>query len=149
MSAGFRREKHAAQILAGLNRRYEVGPNAGMKLQWEDFMTDFGRIDGQIGMKAYGVCHNFENGEMDYLCAAEVSDEGQVPNYFYALNIPERAVVIFTHNGHVETISQTWTKIFDTWLPEAKLEVAPGPQYEVYHDNFAAIEIVIPIKPTD
>jgi hypothetical protein len=34
----------APLILAGVNQRYKVGPDAGMKLQWEKLMEDFGRM---------------------------------------------------------------------------------------------------------
>ena len=41
----------ASLILAGVKQRYKVGPDAGMKLQWEKLMEDFGRIEGQVGAK--------------------------------------------------------------------------------------------------
>jgi hypothetical protein len=37
------------------NQRYKVGPDAGMKLQWEKFMEDFGRVSGQVGMFAANI----------------------------------------------------------------------------------------------
>ena len=36
-------------------------------------------------------------------------------------------------------------KIFDEWLPAAKLEVAHGPQFEVYGEDENKIEIFIPV----
>ncbi len=89
MPQPIRIETSAPLILAGVNQRYKVGPDAGMKLQWEKLMEDFGRIDGQVGMKAYGVAHDFgeggavskETAYMDYLAGAEVKDGGQVPKW--------------------------------------------------------------------
>jgi AraC family transcriptional regulator len=134
----------APLILAGVNQRYKVGPNAGMKLQWAKLMEDFGQIAGQVGTKAFGVCHDFGNGEMDYLAAAQVSDGGQVPGYLHVLHIPARKVAVIGHDGPLEKISETWAKIFETYLPSAKLEVAAGPQFEVYDGDL--IEIHIPVK---
>jgi AraC family transcriptional regulator len=160
MPQPIRIETSAALILAGVNQRYKVGPEIGMKLQWEKFMEDFGRIDGQVGMKAYGVCHDFGSGGavssetayMDYLAGAEVTDGGQVPGYLHVLKIPKRKVAVFLHEGPLEKISETWGKIFSEWLPAAKLEVAQGAQFEIYGEEFyaddagAKVEIHIPVK---
>jgi len=144
-----------ALTLAGRNKTYAIGPQPEMKAQWESFMGDFGKIDGQIGFNAYGVCHAFDGtaatgGQMDYMCAVEVKDAGQVPGYLHTLQIPARKVAVFLHEGPLDTISQTWMKIFNTWLPTAKLKVAHGPQYEIYGEAFNAgkeeVEIVIPVK---
>ncbi len=137
--------------LAGRNKTYAIGPQPEMKAQWESFMDDFGKIDGQIGFNAYGVCHAFDGkGQMDYMCAVEVKDAGQVPGYLHTLQIPSRKVAVFLHQGPLDTISQTWMKIFNDWLPKAKLEVAHGPQFEIYGEAFNAgkeeVEIVIPVK---
>ncbi len=137
-------------ILAGRNKTFPVGPSPGIKELWQVFMQDFGKIEGQVGLNAYGVCHSFGNGLMDYMCAVEVKDAGQVPGYMYTLTIPARRTAVFVHEGPLEKISETWMKIFDEWLPTAKLEVAPGPQFEVYGEAFnkgeEKIEIFIPVK---
>lgn len=115
-------------------------------------MEDFGRIDGQVGMKAYGVCHDFGEGHMDYLAGAEVKGGGQVPGYLHVLKIPKRTVAVFLHEGPLEKISETWSKIFSEWLPTAKLTVAQGAQFEIYDEEFyaddagAKVEIHIPVK---
>ena len=137
-------------ILAGRNKTYKVGPDPAMKEQWASFMSDFGKIDGQVGLNAYGVCHSFGNGLMDYMCAVEVKDAGQVPGYMYTLTIPSRRTAVFLHEGDIAGLPKTWMKIFDEYLPAAKLEVAQGPQFEVYGEAFnkgeEKIEIFIPVK---
>ncbi|MBG1233695.1 GyrI-like domain-containing protein [Aestuariivirga litoralis] len=137
--------------LAGRNKTFPIGPGQGIKDLWQVFMTDFGKIAGQVGFNAYGVCHNFDGkGHMDYLCAVEVKDGGQVPGYMHVLQIPARKTAVFTHKGPIEKIHETWNAIFTEHLPAAKLEVAPGPQFEVYGEAFNAgreeIEIFIPVK---
>jgi AraC family transcriptional regulator len=140
-----------AMILVGRNATYAIGPQPGMKDQWAKFMEDFGKIDGQVGFNAYGVCHAFDGkGQMDYMAAVEVKDEGQVPNYLHVLKIPQRKAAVFLHKGPLEKISETWGNIFSTWLSDAKLDVAHGPQFEVYGKAFnegrEEIEIFIPVK---
>ena len=140
----------APLILAGRNKTYKVGPDPAMKEQWASFMTDFGKIEGQVGFNAYGVCHSFGDGMMDYLCAVEVKDAGQVPGYLYTLTIPAQRTAVFAHEGPLDGLPKTWSNIYETWLPAAKLEVAQGPQFEVYGEAFnkgeERIEIFIPVK---
>jgi AraC family transcriptional regulator len=137
-------------ILAGRNGTFRIGPSPGIKNLWTTFMEDFGRIDGQVGFKAYGVCHNFDGqGNMDYMAAAEVRDAGAVPHYLRTLTIPEQRMAIYGHGGGVETLPQAWEALFKTILPKAGLLVAPGPQFEVYDfsdkDGPGSIEIHIPV----
>jgi AraC family transcriptional regulator len=141
-----------ALILAGRNGSFAIGPSPGIKDLWTSFMNDFGKIEGQVGLKAYGVCHNFDGkGQMDYLAAVAVKDEGQVPGYMFTLAIPKRKVAVFIHDGPLETISESWSLIFSDGLPKANLKVAPGPQFEVYPEDLGEdgatgkIEIHIPV----
>ena len=60
MSPPLRIETTKPLILAGRNATYKIGPNPAMKEQWMLFMEDFGKIAGQVGYLAYGVCHNFD-----------------------------------------------------------------------------------------
>ena len=140
-----------ALILAGLNKTYQIGPNPEIKEQWSSFMGDFGRIETQVGYNAYGVCHAYDGkGQMDYLCAAEVKDPDGLPNYFHVLRIPARKIAIFIHDGPLHGLTKTWSRIFSEWLPAAKLQVALGPQFEVYGEEFnrgkEKIEVHIPVK---
>ncbi len=158
MSQPIRTLTTPALTLAGRNKTYKVGPDPGMKEHWASFMTDFGKIEGQVGFSAYGVCHSFGGGRagssepalMDYLVGVEVKDAGQVPGYLYTLTIPKRKTAVFVHEGDIAGLPATWGKIFDEWLPAAKLEVAQGPQFEVYGEAFNngddKIEIFIPVK---
>jgi AraC family transcriptional regulator len=141
-----------ALILAGRNGNFAIGPSPGLKDLWIKLMEDFGHITGQVDMKAYGVCHNFDGaGRMDYMAAVQVVNAGQVPGYLHTLIIPKRNVAVFHHDGGLDGLSTTWGKIFSVGLPTAKLDVAPGPQFEVYSENFDAdagtgsIDIHIPV----
>lgn len=142
--------KSEALTLAGRNGTFAIGPSPGIKELWELFMPDFGQIAGQVGTKAYGVCHKFDGrGMMDYMAAVQVTNAGDVPGYLHTLIIPARKVAVFTHDGGIETLSETWGKIFSEHLPAAKLTVADGPQFEVYDfsldDGPGIIEIHIPV----
>jgi AraC family transcriptional regulator len=142
-----------AIIFAGRNGTFPIGPSPGIKDLWVKLMEDFGKIEGQVGLKAYGVCHAFDGKtHMDYMAAVQVTNAGAVPGYLHTLIVPARKVAVFAHQGKIETLPQTWAKIFDTWLPEQKLAVAGGAQFEVYSEDFdsdagtGSIEIHIPVK---
>lgn len=146
-----------ALTLAGRSGTFEIGPSPGIKELWVKLMDDFGRIEGQVGFRTYGVCYNLDGnhksgGSMDYMAAVQVVNAGQVPGYLDTLIIPKRKVAVFRHQGGIETLSQTWAKVFDSWLPEARLKVVNGPQFEAYSEDFDAdagtgsIEIHIPVK---
>lgn len=143
-----------ALTLAGRNGTFAIGPSPGIKELWERFMQDFGKIAGQVGTKAYGVCHRFDGtlesgGHMDYMAAVQVVNAGDVPGYLHTLIIPARREIVFRHDGDVDTLSETWRLIFAEHLPAAKLTVADGPQYEVYDfspdETTSNITIHIPI----
>jgi AraC family transcriptional regulator len=141
-----------AMIFAGRNGTFAIGPSPEIKNLWVKLMEDFGRIEGQVGFKAYGVCHAFDGkGHMDYLAAVQVANAGAVPGYLYTLIVPARKTAIFIHEGAIESLPKTWSMIFDTWLPAAGLTVAKGPQFEVYSEDFDAdagtgsIEVHIPV----
>jgi AraC family transcriptional regulator len=137
-------------ILVGRNGTFKIGPSPGIKNLWTTFMNDFGQIEGQVGFKAYGVCHNFKGDNMDYMAAAEVSREGTVADHLFTLTVPERRVAIYGHRGGVDKLSEAWDRIFKSILPQANLNVAPGPQFELYDfsdpNDAGTIEIHIPVE---
>ena len=146
-----------ALVLAGRNGSFNIGPAPGIKDLWVKLMEDYGRIEGQIGFRTFGVCHNLKGnpvsgGTMDYMAAVQVMNAGEVPGYLHTLIIPKRKVAIFRHEGKLRDLSKTWFSIFESWLPEAKLAVAEGPQFEVFSEDFdddagtGGIEIHIPVK---
>ena len=151
MTQTLRIETSKALTLAGRKGTFDIGPSPGIKDLWQSLMTDFGKIEGQVGFHAYGVCFNFDGrGQMDYLAAVQVANAGAVPGYLHTMIIPARKVAVFTHQGDVEKLSETWGKIFAEWMPDAKRKAADGPQFERYdftdgEDN-GAVDIHIPVK---
>ncbi len=144
-----------ALTLAGRKGTFAIGPSPGIKDLWQSLMVDFGKIEGQIGLHAYGVCFNFDGtpesgGHMDYLAVVQVANAGAVPGYLHTMIIPARKVAVFTHQGDMVTLSETWARIFAEGLPEAMLKVADGPQFEVYDyssgDYGGTVEIHVPVK---
>jgi len=143
-------EDGKTMLIAGLSER--CGANMNAPAQWQRFAPHIGHIPGQIGWTAYGVlCNADDAGSMDYMCGVEVSDFSRVPAELSRLRIPERKYAVFLHKGHVSTARQTWTAIYNQWLPEYGLKTVGGPEFERYTSTFnpatgeGGFEIWIPV----
>jgi AraC family transcriptional regulator len=89
---------------------------------------------------------------MDYIAGVEVSDFARVPAELSRLRIPEQKYAVFQHRGHVSLARQTWTAIWNQWLPEYGYKAVGGPEFERYTSSFnpatgeGGFEIWIPVK---
>lgn len=140
-------------LIAGLGERYSCETAAGIPAQWQRFAPWIGKVPGQVGATAYGVCCNADGaGNFDYVCGVEVSDFSRVPAEFARVRIPERRYAVFFHRGHVSAIRRTWNTIFNKWLPESGFKVADAPDFERYDERFdprsgtGGVEIWLPIE---
>lgn len=140
-------------LIAGLSERYNAESCAAIPAQWQRFGPYLGHIAVQVGGAAYGVvCNSDDAGNIEYITGVEVSDFTLVPPEFSRLRIPEQRYAVFTHRGHVSTIRQAWFTIWNKGLPEAGLQVAEGPEFERYGEEFdgrtgsGGFEIWIPVK---
>src|SRR5687767_6009684 len=88
-------EPGKALLLAGIGARYKCDNKAGIPSQWEKFLTYFGNIPDQVGETAYGVVYNVDDdGNMEYLCAAQVRDFSRTPPELSTLRIgPQRYAI--------------------------------------------------------
>ena len=142
-----------AMLVAGLSERYSYETCAGIPAQWQRFQPYLGRVPGQKGSVAYGVCYNNDDaGNIDYMSGVEVDDLGRVPRDLARLRIPAQRYAVFTHQGHITTIRGTWRAIFCDWIPSSGHETADAPSFERYDERFdaqsgnGALEIWLPIK---
>lgn len=126
---------------------------AGIPGQWQRFGAHIGRIPGQIGSAAYGVCSRFDaDGSYDYLAGVEVKDFAGLPAEWDRLRIPDQRYAVFAHRDHVSSVSRTWDAIMSLWLPKSGLEAVDAPQFEKYTDAFdprtglGGLEIWIPVR---
>ncbi|HEY3740853.1 MAG TPA: GyrI-like domain-containing protein [Bryobacteraceae bacterium] len=144
-------EDGKVMLIAGLSER--CGPNMNPPALWQRFAPYIGTIPGQIGFTGYGVlCNADDAGNMDYMAGVEVSDFTRVPSELSRLRIPEQRYAVFLHRGHVSTARQTWTDIWNQWLPEYGYKAVGGPEFERYTESFnpmtgeGGFEIWIPVK---
>jgi len=140
-------------LVAGLSERYTCESAAAIPSQWQRFNEYFGRVPGQVGDVAYGVCYNADDaGNIDYLCGVEVSDFSALPAEFSRLRIAAQRYAVFSHREHVSTIRRTWNTIWNTWLPASGHLPADAPNFERYDAKFdpvsgmGGLEIWLPLK---
>lgn len=139
--------------IAGLRGRFPCAMPSGIPALWEKFVPHLGRIPGQIGGVAYGVCDNFdEDGNFDYLSGVEVTGEAALPRGFETVVIPSRKYAVFTHTGHISGIRSTIQAIWGVWFPQNGKEAAESPSFERYGEDFNGqtgmgnVEIWVPLK---
>ena len=104
---------------------------------WQEFGRRFSELKHNSETHvAYGVMDNYDNdsGHFDYLAAVAVSaNEGQ-PAYSVFWQIPEQTYAVFTTT--LPVIRQTFDDIYAKWLPEAGYQRRPGPEFELYDEQF-------------
>ena len=140
-------------LIAGLAERYNCDTSVAIPAHWQRFNEYFGKVPGQIGNVAYGICYNTDDsGNFDYLCGVEVSDFSSLPAELSHVRVPEQRYAVFTHREHIAVIRRTWNTIWNKWLPESGHTPADAPNFERYSEQFDPVtgmggfEIWLPLK---
>jgi AraC family transcriptional regulator len=129
--AASRYENGKALLIAGLRGRYLYTDKQGIPLQWQRFSSYLGRIPGQIGGTAYGVCDGSgEKGSIDYLTGDEVTSLSGLPAELSSLSIPQHRHAVFSHAGPVAAISDTISQIWNHWLPGSGQTAVEAPFFK-------------------
>jgi len=145
--------------IAGLRDRYTAATRDTIPALWHRFAPYIGRVPGQIGQVAFGASLATADGAegFDYLAGVEVVDGADLPSGLVQVPVPERACLVFVHQGHVSMLRQSLDAIWDDLLPGSghKLaKVGPGEPglMERYDDRFdpqtgnGDIEIWLPVE---
>ena len=147
-------EKGKEMTVAGLNQSYTFENRVKIPMQWENFASHIGKVPGQIGNVAYGVCWNYRAGKgFDYLSGVEVNNTAKLPGDFSTVHLTAEDYVVFTHADHVSSIGATIEKIWNSWVPQSGLKIKDAPWFERYTEAFnpqtgmGGMEIWLPIAP--
>jgi AraC family transcriptional regulator len=141
-------------LIAGLRGHFADAPWTGTPELWQRFAPHLGKVPGQVGRTAYGLCFLLPNG-VDYLAGVEVSAASGLPSDFATINIPAKTYLVFPHREHVSKLHVTCEKIAE-WLPRSGYEAAKTPGvpdfFERYTEDFdprtgmGGIEVWVPVK---
>jgi AraC family transcriptional regulator len=143
----------APLLLAGYSENYTFDRRSHIPAQWQRFAPLIGRVPGQIGKVAYGVCSNAADGRsFDYLTAVEVADASALGDPLSVLSLPARDYAIFTHEGNVSALHVTLDQIWQHWSRRHGERIAKAPFFERYGESFdpatgnGGVDIWIPLK---
>ncbi len=82
-------DTRAQIVFAGLSERYDCHAVAGIPKQWQRFTPYLGRIPGQAGQVAYGVCSHFDaEGCFDDMTGVEITGSPDLPKALATLQVP-------------------------------------------------------------
>lgn len=111
-----------------------------------------------IGAKAYGVvsCTNKAEGSFQYMAGVGVEAGCTPPKGFATLHIPAATYVVFriTLNGTAlhPQVRDAMAAIWGRLIPESGLQLADGPDFELYDGRFdpqrpgAIIDFHVPVR---
>jgi AraC family transcriptional regulator len=146
-------ENGEPMLIAGLSERYNGESSKAIPAQWQRFAPHIGHIAHQIGKITYGVMRNGDaKGNLDYICAVQVSDFAGLPKDFTQLRLAAQRYAVFAHRDHISTLQRTIAGIWKKWLPESKYKPADAPNFERYGPEFdprtgnGGLEVWIPVK---
>jgi predicted transcriptional regulator YdeE len=125
-------------LVAGLNESYGKDTRAKIPQQWERLAPHLGKVPGQLGQDAYGVCRAAGSGcRFEYLAGVAVSSPERLPAGFTTVQVDACRYAVFSHPGHVSSLPATIDTIWARWAPDCGLPVAHGaPCLERYTPEF-------------
>lgn len=140
-------------LVGGINQTYTFETRVAIPKQWDRFAPHIGKLPGQTGSYAYGVCWNYQPGRgFDYLTGVAVTSADALPPDFSSVRLQASRYAVFTHDGHVSNLIKTVETIWAKWLPESGLHPLNAPSFERYSEAFdphtgrGGIEVWIPIQ---
>jgi AraC family transcriptional regulator len=140
-----------ALLVAGLNESYTRDTRARIPQQWERLAPHLGKVPGQVGQDAYGVCHAAGTDCLEYRAGVAVSSPERLPAGFTTVQVDARRYAVFIHPGHVSALPATIDAIWSKWVPSCGLSVAQAPCFERYTPEFdpgtglGGMEVWIPL----
>jgi AraC family transcriptional regulator len=144
------RQRGAFRVI-GLSTRCTFDTNAAISRLWTDFNPHCGNIPASVAGAAYGVCCDMEaDGHFRYVAGLE-STAMHVPDGLDSVDIPASRYAVFRHVGHLSGLNKTVYTIWNKALPDASLEPAKTPDFELYDEHFdpktgnGTVEIWIPL----
>ncbi|MEW6640831.1 MAG: GyrI-like domain-containing protein [Pseudomonadota bacterium] len=154
-------ETTGRRLIAGFRESYAFSDDRfkqGIGAQWQRLGPMIGRIPGQVGAIAYGVCFGmFGNAaRFDYIAGVEVAATDGLPDGFTTVLLPPRTWAVFPHRLHATRFNETMAAILRDWLPGSGQEIADGEDapdlLESYGDAFdpatglGGMELWLPVR---
>ena len=128
--------------MAYIGKNAEGGEfNHEIGTMWGEFMVRDKEIKSITGDCNYGACFGQGEGiaddQFEYVAWYEVTDAADIPDGMVVRQIPAYKYAVFTHKGKVHNLGETYRYIYETWLPQADVELHPDKfDMELYDNRF-------------
>jgi AraC family transcriptional regulator len=139
-------------LFVGLSARYAFSGIEGIPAQWQRFMPLFAAIADKCDPIPVGISLAIaQDGDFEYLCAAQVLQTSTAGQGFVRLAVPAQRYAVFQHRGHVVTIRSTYAAIWTHWLPATGNIAFEAPILERHNPTFdpttglGGLEIWVPV----
>ena len=145
-------------LIAGLRKSYTPATMRSLPEQWQTFAPHIGKIPGQVGRTAYGICWQApDSSNIEYLTGVEVSSFVAMPDNFTVVSLPASKYAVFPHRAHVSKLYETCDAI-SRWLPDSGHQSAASSDaetpafFERYSEEFdpqtgmGGMEVWVPLK---
>lgn len=124
-------------LFVGLSQRVTFGAPQTIAAHWQRFMANYDAIPDKAQPIPVGIATDVDDdGNFDYVCAAEVTRFSDVPRQFVKFTIPRQEFAVFQHRGHISTLNQTYNAIWNEWLPSNSKTAADLPSLERHNPAF-------------
>ena len=77
-----------------------------------------------------------DDGNFEYICAAEVTAFGKTPRGLIEVTLSPRRYLVFAHDGHISAIGATYNAIWNDGLPASGERAANAPCIERHRPGF-------------
>lgn len=124
--------------VAGLSESVSFETVIKIPAQWQRFMSSFYHLipdkldEIPVGLSQAGD----DEGQFQYLSGVEVARFGDIPDGLTKVELEPTTYAIFDHRGHVSTIYETYSAIWNEALPACGRTVADAPIIERHNPTF-------------
>ena len=145
-------EREAFEVLVKAKRvEAEEGNSTQIPAFWDEYFA--AGLANKVA-PVLGVCGEMSPDSKNFLYAiGDFRKDGQeVPDGFEVWQVPKRTWAVFKCVGAMPlAIQEMWKRIYSEWLPQAKYEILPSYDFELYTDGDIdspdyISEIWIPVK---
>jgi AraC family transcriptional regulator len=105
--------------------------------QWQRFMLYYNAVPAKLERIPVGLAGAVDDeGRFSYTCGVEVSRFGDLPGELVKIELPPRSYAVFEHRGHVSTLYDTYSAIWNAALPSMGRTLADAPVIERHNPQF-------------
>ena len=125
------------QLFVGLPELVTYGNTQTVAGQWQRFMSGpYGAIENKTPSIPVGIALESDDDGIRYVCAAEVTRFGKIPEGLIKVTLAPQTYLVFAHNDHISTLRHTYDAIWNEWMPASGRTVAEAPSLDRHNQTF-------------